>query len=104
MTCESAAKGQGICYKCYGELAYVNKDINPGRYASEKLSAELTQRLLSAKHLLETVIKKIQWCKEFVPSVSKENILKIIERNKNSEFKRKQMPIKIDIPQYNFTE
>ena len=46
----------------------------------------------------------IQWCKEFVPSVSKENILKIIERNKNSEFKRKQMPIKIDIPQYNFTE
>lgn len=65
MTCASAARGEGICYKCYGELAYVNKDINPGRYASEKLSAELTQRLLSAKHLLETVIKKIQWCKEF---------------------------------------
>lgn len=65
ITCASAARGQGICYKCYGELAYVNKDINPGRYASEKLSAELTQRLLSAKHLLETVIKKIKWCKEF---------------------------------------
>lgn len=65
VTCASAARGEGICYKCYGELGYVNKDINPGRYASEKLSAELTQRLLSAKHLLETVIKKIQWCKEF---------------------------------------
>lgn len=65
MTCASAARGEGICYKCYGELAYVNKDINPGRYASEKLSAELTQRLLSAKHLLETIIKKIQWVKEF---------------------------------------
>lgn len=65
MTCASAARGEGICYKCYGELAYVNKDINPGRYASEKLSAELTQRLLSAKHLLETIIKKISWCKEF---------------------------------------
>lgn len=65
MTCSSAAHGDGICYKCYGELAYVNKDINPGRYASEKLSSELTQRLLSAKHLLETIIKKIQWCKEF---------------------------------------
>ena len=65
VTCASAARGEGICYKCYGELAYVNKDINPGRYASEKLSAELTQRLLSAKHLLETVIKKIIWCKEF---------------------------------------
>lgn len=61
ITCASAAKGQGICFKCYGELAYVNRDINPGRYASEKLSAELTQRLLSAKHLLETVIKKINW-------------------------------------------
>ena len=65
ITCASAARGEGICYKCYGELAYVNKDINPGRYASEKLSAELTQRLLSAKHLLETAIKKIQWCAEF---------------------------------------
>ena len=65
ITCASAARGEGICYKCYGELAYVNKDINPGRYASEKLSAELTQRLLSAKHLLETIIKKINWCKEF---------------------------------------
>lgn len=65
ITCTSAAHGDGICYKCYGELAYVNRDINPGRYASEKLSAELTQRLLSAKHLLETIIKKIQWCKEF---------------------------------------
>lgn len=65
ITCASAARGQGICYKCYGELAYVNRDINPGRYASERLSAELTQRLLSAKHLLETIIKKIQWCKEF---------------------------------------
>ena len=65
ITCSSAARGEGICYKCYGELAYVNKDINPGRYASEKLSAELTQRLLSAKHLLETIIKKIQWCAEF---------------------------------------
>ena len=65
MTCASAARGEGICYKCYGELAYVNKDINPGRYASEKLSAELTQRLLSAKHLLETAIKSIQWCAEF---------------------------------------
>lgn len=65
MTCASAARGEGICFKCYGELGYVNKDINPGRYASEKLSAELTQRLLSAKHLLETAIKKIKWCKEF---------------------------------------
>ena len=65
ITCASAARGQGICYKCYGELAYVNRDINPGRYASEKLSAELTQRLLSAKHLLETIIKLINWTKEF---------------------------------------
>lgn len=65
ITCDSAARGEGICYKCYGELAYVNKDINPGRYASEKLSSELSQRLLSAKHLLETVIKQIKWVKEF---------------------------------------
>ena len=58
-TCASAARGEGICYKCYGELAYVNKDINPGRYASEKLSAELTQRLL------ETAVKEIRWAGAF---------------------------------------
>lgn len=46
----------------------------------------------------------VQWCKEFVHSVSKENVLKIIERNKNSAFKRKHMPIKIGIPQYIFTD
>lgn len=65
ITCASASAGNGICRKCYGELYHTNMDINPGRYASEKLSSELTQRLLSAKHLLETFIKAIKWCKEF---------------------------------------
>ena len=83
-TCASAARGKGFCYKCYGTLAYVNKHINPGRYASEKLSAELTQRLLSAKHLLETSIKKMNWCVDFdtfmevnanIISLNQENII-----------------------------
>lgn len=65
ITCASAARGEGICYKCYGDLAYVNNIISPGRYATEILSAKLTQRLLSAKHLLETAIRKLNWCPEF---------------------------------------
>lgn len=52
MTCQSKAMGCGICYKCYGKLAYNNCTINIGKIAAEILSSILTQRLLSAKHLL----------------------------------------------------
>lgn len=65
MTCASAARGEGVCYKCYGDLAFSNRDINIGKIAAELLSSKLTQRMLSAKHLLETVINKIIWNNEF---------------------------------------
>lgn len=61
MTCESAAKGHGICYKCYGNLAYVNSEVNVGEIASEALSSRYTQTLLSAKHLLESAVIKMEW-------------------------------------------
>lgn len=65
MTCASAARGDGICYKCYGDLAYTNRDINIGQIAAELLSAIYTQMLLSAKHLLESAIVKMNWTPEF---------------------------------------
>ncbi len=65
ITCSCRTRGKGICYRCYGGLAKVNHDINIGRIAAELLSAMLTQRLLSAKHLLETYIKKLQWSPAF---------------------------------------
>lgn len=71
ITCASAARGQGVCYKCYGDLAYtvfdagINFGVNIGRIASETLSSSLTQKLLSAKHLLETFIEKITWVDKF---------------------------------------
>lgn len=55
-------------------------------------------------HGNRTVSQFIEWCKQFVPSVSKDNIIKIVERNKNSAFKRNKLPVKIGIPQYIFTE
>ena len=65
ITCASAARGEGICYKCYGKLAYINNDINIGQIASEQLSSVYTQILLSAKHLLESSIIKMKWCPDF---------------------------------------
>lgn len=65
MTCASAARGEGVCYKCYGDLAYINKNINIGKIASELLSADLTQKMLSAKHLLEACVIALKWNKEF---------------------------------------
>ena len=70
-TCASAARGQGICYKCYGKLAYTNVDsntgfgVNIGRIASEFITSKQTQTQLSAKHILKAVINKIEWCPEF---------------------------------------
>lgn len=65
ITCASAARGDGICYRCYGDLAYVNCDINIGQIAAELLSSIYTQILLSAKHLLESAIIKMKWSDGF---------------------------------------
>lgn len=65
MTCASSSRNTGVCYRCYGDLAYINRDINIGIIAAELLSAALTQRLLSAKHLLESLVQKLEWSKRF---------------------------------------
>ena len=63
--CASHALGHGICYHCYGDLAYINNDINIGRIASELITSQYIQMRLSAKHLLEANIKDIIWCESF---------------------------------------
>lgn len=91
VTCASAARGQGICYKCYGDLAYtvydagINFGVNIGRIASETLSSSLTQKLLSAKHLLETFVEKLVWVKKFNEFFEVEG--NIIRLNSDSDFK-----------------
>lgn len=65
ITCASRAHGKGICYRCYGGLANTNADINIGTMASEILSSLLTQRMLSAKHLLESYVRQLKWCNAF---------------------------------------
>ena len=59
------ASGHGVCKKCYGNLYWVNNNINVGKIAAEILSSQLTQTLLSAKHLLETKVINIKWNPEF---------------------------------------
>lgn len=61
ITCASEARGHGVCYKCYGDLAYVNANIKPGKMAAELITAKTTQERLSSKHLLETAIKQMHW-------------------------------------------
>ena len=80
MTCASRANGDGICYRCYGDLAYTNRNINIGTIAAELLSSELTQMLLSAKHLLESNIKSVEWVHGFLDVFDVNfNIIKIKE-------------------------
>lgn len=80
MTCASAARGEGICYRCYGDLAYSVNNINIGKIAAEELSSDITQRMLSAKHLIDTAMAKITWNDEFKDLFEIDyNIIKIRE-------------------------
>lgn len=58
--------GKHVCATCYGRhLSEVNKDVNSGMIAVYKLTEPLTQRLLSAKHLLSTKTDNVDWGEEF---------------------------------------
>ena len=46
-------------------MAYANSNINIGQIAADLLSSIYTQTLLSAKHLLESAIVKMNWVSEF---------------------------------------
>ena len=62
MTCSSAAKGLGICRKCYGELYHINSTgINIGKVATETINSKLSQTMLSAKHVLDAKLKIPTW-------------------------------------------
>lgn len=92
MTCASKSNGDGICYRCYGDLAYTNVNINIGTIAAELLSSELTQMLLSAKHLLESNIKSVEWVDGFLDVFDVNfNILKI-----KDDFECKKWKLLID--------
>lgn len=57
--------GDEICYKCYGELAYINKNLNIGSYGSKNISEIMQQNVLSAKHHLTSNTNEIKFNEEF---------------------------------------
>ena len=62
ITCTS----KHVCRACYGNyLSRINKNINTGLVSVLLLTNVLTQRLLSAKHLLATNTDKVEWGDDF---------------------------------------
>jgi hypothetical protein len=58
--------GDKVCKTCYGsELSEINKNLNTGLISVLYLTNPLTQKLLSAKHLLTTKAQKIEWGEKF---------------------------------------
>jgi hypothetical protein len=56
----------GICHTCYGELSYINADINSiGAFAGAKITEPISQNILSTKHLLTTNSKMIKFKDSF---------------------------------------
>jgi hypothetical protein len=58
--------GKQVCKTCYGsEMSEINKDLNTGLISVLFLTNPLTQKLLSAKHLLTTNTEKVEWGDDF---------------------------------------
>jgi hypothetical protein len=58
---------KNICRTCYGDnLAKLNRELHVGILSVVLLTSQLTQMLLSAKHLLQTNSSKIDWPKSFL--------------------------------------
>lgn len=54
-----------VCRTCYGDLSYANEHLHIGVLGVLYLTAQLTQILLSTKHLLKTKSGKIEWDENF---------------------------------------
>lgn len=54
-----------VCKTCYGDLSIVNKVIHIGIEAVLELMEQITQTLLSAKHLQQVITDKINWDEKF---------------------------------------
>lgn len=63
VTCVSK---KGICRTCYGGLWKINKNIHIGIFGVTTLTSQLTQQMLSAKHLLKTDSEIITWPENFL--------------------------------------
>lgn len=83
MTCQSHSEGNGICRYCYGELYFINEDIDVGKFPAEDITSDTTQKQLSAKHVLVTDIPNIDLPVKFVENFNKnaESISLIEDRN-----------------------
>lgn len=55
----------GICKTCYGTLWKINHNKHIGILGTHILTSQLTQKMLSAKHLLKTNTKEIKWPEKF---------------------------------------
>ncbi len=86
ITCAS----KDICKTCYGDLYYINRDIESvGAYAATVITEPIGQRVLSAKHLLETVSEFIKFPEifnKFFDIVSNEITLKNSEELELSDY------------------
>lgn len=73
VTCLGNKRGGHICATCYGRaLSEINKNIHTGLVAVLLITNILTQRLLSAKHLLTTNTDNINWGENFLDAFSVE--------------------------------
>ena len=66
----TCAGEHGVCHKCYGELHRSNENIHAGIYGVLIISEQITQRLLSSKHLLKARPTKIEWPQAFLDHFS----------------------------------
>ena len=86
ITCQATDdKGDCICATCYGKkLAHINSKKHAGEIATFTLTDPLTQKLLSAKHLLSTNTEVIDFGDDFTDAFTIN--LNTVYFNENSDY------------------
>ena len=86
ITCQATdEKGDCICATCYGKkLAHINSKKHAGEIATFTLTDPLTQKLLSAKHLLSTNTEVIDFGDDFTDAFTIN--LNTVYFNENSDY------------------
>jgi hypothetical protein len=75
----TCAGPSGCCHVCYGSLARTNAGIHAGVYGTLVISEQITQRLLSSKHLLKARPTPIEWPPEFTAAFTVERATIVAE-------------------------
>lgn len=85
----------GICWTCYGDLSYTNKNPNfhIGKYAATQVNMPIQQKILSSKHMNATHSDMIEFNEEFYKFFSLDTNTMMLNPDSDEDFDKWELLI-----------